>query len=140
MAQRIFFRRGCENAMALHRPNLNIGERVELQSCEKCGQVNLLLRGQAQVEAMVIELNYITQPCRGAIMEIGCTGSEATKDWAFYFADICALAADEGTTEIGYLNGVSGGDALHGIDRKAGDIEWGKRRRGGSADRQGNGK
>jgi hypothetical protein len=43
----------------------------DLESLEEGHEVRLLLRGETQIEALVIEINDVAQGCRCAVVEVG---------------------------------------------------------------------
>src|SRR6185312_3883026 len=80
---------------------------------EECDEVLLLLLGEPHLKPDVVEIHGFAQRRRGAVVEVGCAGGEATQDRAFDAIEVAATPRDEGAGGVGRVE--RGG--LAGLER-----------------------
>lgn len=71
-----------------------------LERVEEIHEILLFLYRQANIEALVIEINDIAQCCRRPIGEIGCVCRQGPQRWHRRPADIGAFASDQSLARI----------------------------------------
>src|SRR4029077_19877755 len=113
------------------------GEAGLSKSVQKGEEIGLLLRGKADTEALVVELDDVAQRGGRAVVEIGRARRKTAQDGSFDFPDIGAFAGDHGTADIGDLEVPAGqwaGGALNPEYRQSRDIEARRAQRPGIGD------
>ncbi len=55
------------------------------QRLQKCDQVRFFLIGEADSEALIVEIHHVIEGGGGAIVEIGRPRGESTQDGSFHF-------------------------------------------------------
>src|SRR5437588_12561520 len=73
------------------------------QRIEKGDEVGFLLWRQAQIEARLVEVHYLSQGGRRTVVEVGSAGGKAAQDGPLELANVGALAGDESASRIGHL-------------------------------------
>src|SRR5215469_744975 len=111
-----------------------------LKRTEKRDQVGFLLLGKTQAETPVVEIHYVLQACRRAVVKIRCARSQAAQNRSLGLADVGTFARDHGSSRIGDAEYFAGRPADKGIDRQAAGIERSQRREVSDANVQRHGK
>ena len=110
-----------ENVITAEFPGIPRAEDPVLtqfsQRLQKCDQVCFLLRRQAEIEALIIELNSIAERVGAAIVEVWCTCRQSTQYGPLHFPDIGALAGNQCSAKVGHSRGQARCEALHRINR-----------------------
>ena len=60
----------------------------------------MLLSGQADIEAVIVEIDHVIQRCRVAPMEVWRTSPHTTQDGDFHPPEVSAQAGDQTLTAV----------------------------------------
>ena len=74
---------------------------------EEVDEVVLLLVGEADAEALIIEVHHVLQPCSRAIVEVGSASGQSPQDRSFDFADVGTVPGNQCAARIGDDKGTS---------------------------------
>src|SRR5208282_4076789 len=101
-------------------------------------QVLGLLFGEANCEALVVEIHDIRQCGGGAVLEVRRPRRQSAQNRSLHLSNIRALSADERFAQIGHGKRIpraerAGGGTGHGEDRQPGNVEC-RRSRGRDPD------
>src|SRR5215471_20316244 len=89
-----------------------------LQRLQECDQIGLLLLGQIQIEAFIVELHDIVQRGSSSVMEIRSTSGKTAQNRPFYLSNVSAFARYHGAANIGDMDCWAPIAALHRINRQ----------------------
>src|ERR1700755_3569259 len=95
------------------------------ERAEEGDQVGLVLLGEADVEAGVVEVDDGVEVGGEAIVKVGSAGGEGAEHRALEAADVGPLSVDHRAARVGDLDGLAGGLVAEGVERHVGGVARG---------------